>query len=312
MKVLLRTLFATLLPALASAQPAGNNPTAKADSLFNLQQWKAARSAYEGLLQQDGKVMNALAWNRLGLACYNLGDYDKALEYYRHAEGAGPASALKPVLYSRLAKVYAMKNQPGRSLEYLRHAVDSGYINLREMDTARAFGPLRSMPAFITLVQRATVAAFPCMADAHKREFDFWVGEWDVYVTGTGTLAGHSLIQKASGECMILENWTSMGPVPFNGKSMNYVNPQTNKWEQLWIGSGGGGAPTRFYDGAYKDSVMQFAFEVTNAQGKQAVGKFRFFHQGPDQVRQLSETSADGGKTWTINYDFTYKRKKAK
>ena len=109
---------------------------------------------------------------------------------------------------------------------------------------------------------------------------------------------------------MILENWTALGPAPHNGKSMNYVNAQTNKWEQLWIGSAGGpGYVTRFYDGEYKDSVMQFTFEANGPQGKQA-GRFKFFNQGPDQVRQLSETSADGGKTWNTNYDFTYKRKK--
>ena len=264
-----------LLPALTQAQSPANNarsPIRKADSLFRLGQWDAAHREYEGILQ------------------------------------ANPPATLKPVLYSRLAKVYAMKNQPQRTMEYMQRAVDSGYVNLRELDTAREFAAIRSMPAFSKISERAILNAFPCKGDAHKRQFDFWVGEWDVYVTGTNNLAGHSLIQKASGDCMILENWTSLGPVPHNGKSMNYVNPQTKKWEQLWIGSGGGGVPTRFYNGEYRDSVMQFVFEVNNAQGKQ-IGRFRFFNQGPDQVRQWSETSADGGKTWTTNYDFTYKRK---
>jgi hypothetical protein len=231
------------------------------------------------------------------------------MEYYQQSAAVGPSPAAKPVLYSRMAKVYAMKNQHAQTMQYLQQAVDAGYINLSDLDTAREFRAVRGMPEFGTLRSKTEVNAFPCKADAHKREFDFWVGEWDVYVTGTNNRAGHSLIQKASGDCMILENWTSLGPVPFTGKSMNYVNPQTNKWEQLWIGSGGGGAPTRFYDGEYRDSVMQFVFEATTPQGRQT-GRFRFFNQGPDQVRQLSETSADGSKTWTTNYDFTYKRKK--
>jgi hypothetical protein len=31
---------------------------------------------------------------------------------------------------------------------------------------------------------------------------------------------------------------------------------------------------------------------------------------GPDKVRQFEENSSDGGKTWTVGYDFTYVRKK--
>ena len=216
----------------------------------------------------------------------------------------------RPDSLYRLAAAHYQRGENTQGLQTLQQAVAAGYRNLAQLDTARQFKQVRNTPEFRAVVAKAEVNAFPCKADAHKREFDFWVGEWDVFVTGTNNKAGHSLVQKASGDCMILENWTALGPAPHNGKSMNYVNTQTNKWEQLWIGSAGGpGYVTRFYDGEYKDSVMQFIFEANGPQGKVA-GRFRFFNQGPDQVRQLSETSADGGQTWTTNYDFTYKRKK--
>lgn len=210
----------------------------------------------------------------------------------------------------RIAIGYYQQGDNLRGLQTLQQAVAAGYRNFPQLDTASQLKAMRNTPEFRDIFTKAEINAFPCKGDAHKREFDFWVGEWDVYVTGTNNKAGHSLIQKASGDCMILENWTALGPVPHNGKSMNYVNTQTNKWEQLWIGSAGGpGYVTRFYDGEYKDSVMQFTFEANTPQGKQT-GRFRFFNQGPNQVRQLSETSADGGKTWNTNYDLTYKRKK--
>jgi hypothetical protein len=34
----------------------------------------------------------------------------------------------------------------------------------------------------------------------------------------------------------------------------------------------------------------------------------QFFNLGPNQVRQFSQASRDGGKTWTVEYDFTYNR----
>ncbi len=146
--------------------------------------------------------------------------------------------------------------------------------------------------------------------DSLSRAFDFWVGEWDAYVTGTKNLAGHSIIQKASGDCMILENWTSVSS-PFNGKSINFVDPKTRKWEQVWVGSDGrGNHVSRFYNGVFRDGVMQFDFEGSNLHGQKYIGRFRFLNEGPDQVRQLSETSIDEGKSWSTDYDFTYKRRK--
>jgi hypothetical protein len=154
--------------------------------------------------------------------------------------------------------------------------------------------------------------SMPCMNDQHSREFDFWVGSWDVFKTGTKYKVGDSKIEIASGGCMILENWEATGPVAHNGKSMNYVNSQTGKWEQLWIGSGGINVnnPQKFINGTYTDNAMRFEFEQTDKQGKKQIGRFIFFNEGPDQVRQFNEVSADGGKTWTTVYDFTYMRKK--
>jgi hypothetical protein len=100
-----------------------------------------------------------------------------------------------------------------------------------------------------------------------------------------------------------------VGGQPHNGKSMNYVDPITNKWIQVWVGSAGINSQniTRFYDGEYKDGAMRFVFD-REVNGTKIIGRFIFYNEGPNQVRQFNETSSDGGKTWTTSYDFTYKR----
>ena len=108
---------------------------------------------------------------------------------------------------------------------------------------------------------------------------------------------------------MILENWTSAGS-SFSGKSMNFVDPVTNKWKQIWVGSNGINA-SEFTNGEYRDGAMRFECDSTNAQGMKTLIHFYFFNQTPDQMRQFHETSTDGGKTWVTTYDFTYKRVKA-
>jgi hypothetical protein len=55
---------------------------------------------------------------------------------------------------------------------------------------------------------------------------------------------------------------------------------------------------------------MRFTFTTTDAQGHKLVGRFIFFNEGPDKVRQFNETSADDGKTWVTGYDLTYLRVK--
>lgn len=48
----------------------------------------------------------------------------------------------------------------------------------------------------------------------------------------------------------------------------------------------------------------------TAAGGKKTLNKLTFFKVDENTVRQLAESSVDGGKTWTVNYDFKYVRKK--
>jgi hypothetical protein len=87
------------------------------------------------------------------------------------------------------------------------------------------------------------------------------------------------------------------------------VDPVSNKWKQSWAGSYVNGRQ-EFTNGEYKDSAMRFVFEMTGPQGNKIIGRFIFYNQGPNQVRQFNETSGDGGKTWATTYDFTYVRKK--
>jgi len=169
--------------------------------------------------------------------------------------------------------------------------------------------PITFLLVLLTTPLAAQQKSFPCMEIQQAREFDFWIGEWDAYVTGAQNLAGHSVIQRASGGCMILENWTSTGGVPFEGKSINYVDPVSKRWKQVWVGSAGINV-SEFLNGEYREGAMRFEFDTKNAQGNNQSVRFHFYNQSPEQVRQVHQTSDDGGKTWQTTYDFTYIRKK--
>lgn len=282
----------------------------KADSLFFASAWKSAIPLYDIFLKTAPE--NSLAWNRLGFCYHNIADYERAINNYNKSLDNNPSPPLSATVLSRLARVYAIKNEKARAFMYLDKAIQAGYINVTELENHKDYNTLRGKARFTELIKHATNAAMPCLNHAPSREFDFWIGEWDVYPNGTNVLVGQSKIEMASGGCMILENWSAIGGAPNTGKSMNYVNPATGKWEQLWIGSGGinQNNPQRFVDGTYKDGAMRFTFEQVTPQGQKQTGRFSFFNEGPYQVRQFNEVSNDDGNTWTTVYDFVYKRKK--
>jgi hypothetical protein len=139
------------------------------------------------------------------------------------------------------------------------------------------------------------------------RQFDFWLGEWEVTPVGAAPNAPRpqSRIEKILNGCVILENW--MPPGGAGGKSFNIYNRQTQKWEQFWVDSSG--SAIRF-TGEVRDGNMYYTTESTAPSGGKTLGRMTFFNLGPDRVRQLWEQSRDGGKTWSVAFDGMYNRKK--
>jgi len=151
----------------------------------------------------------------------------------------------------------------------------------------------------------------PCTSDPVYRQFDFWIGEWDVYAKN-GKKAGDSKIDLILDSCIILENWKSANAfngLYYTGKSFNTYNSVTKQWQQTWVDNVGG--TTEFLEGHYNDNKMIFKtkpFPVAN--DTMAVRRLTFFNLGPGKVRQYSELSKDEEKTWTPEYDLEYRRKK--
>jgi hypothetical protein len=141
-----------------------------------------------------------------------------------------------------------------------------------------------------------------CVNDPERRRFDFWIGEWNVTTAG-GTTVGSSVIQQVSGGCALLENWTSASGG--QGKSLNAYNPALKQWQQYWIGQDG--APTEFRSSEFDGKSLAFFVKHDDPLKME---RLTFTPIDAATVRQHSETTEDGGKTWKTSYDFYYHRKK--
>ena len=271
-----------------------------ADSLFFAGDYKSAKEMYSKTLHDTSK--NGGAWSRYGFCNLHLKNYDEALRLFEKAISLHPPTQVRMNTFASMARVWSVKNNKVKALICLDSSTTLGYVNLKLLDTNEDFKNIRNDQKFKDLRQRAYLSAFPCMSNPHSREFDFWIGDWDVYVTGTKNYAGHNKIEIVAGGCALLENWDSNAST---GKSLNFIDPLTGKWKQTWTGSYPSGVQ-EFVDGEYRDGAMGFVFKVKELQGKDVIGRFIFYNEKPGQVRQFNETSVDGGKTWVTSYDFTY------
>ena len=276
----------------------------KADSLFLAGDYKSAKEMYSRILKDTSK--NATAWSRYGFSNLNMKNYDEALRLLEKAISLHPPTPVRMNTFASMARIWSTKSNKPKALINLDSAITLGYSNLKSLDTSDDFKNIRDVQKFKDLRQRVYFTVFPCMSNTHAREFDFWIGDWDVYVTGTKNYAGHNKIEMVAGGCALLENWDSNAST---GKSLNFIDPVTGKWKQTWTGSYASGIQD-FTDGEYKDGAMRFVFEAVGSQGNKVMGRFVFYNEKPGQVRQFNETSLDRGKTWATNYDFTYILKK--
>lgn len=88
-----------------------------------------------------------------------------------------------------------------------------------------------------------------CCTDSHK-QFNFWLGDWDVYDT-TGKKVGENKIEIMEDGCGLRENWRSNTQT---GTSTNYFDPTDNTWNQLWIDNVG---TILSLKGAFNNGIME-------------------------------------------------------
>jgi hypothetical protein len=139
-----------------------------------------------------------------------------------------------------------------------------------------------------------------CDAPEH-RQFDFWLGEWNVYAQGSK--AGTNRIEKLEGGCLLLENWSSS--LGGTGKSMNYYDAVKEKWVQVWVDSSG---TSIHAEAEFRDGAMRFEGEHHYPDGRVELYRMTFTPNADGSVRQLIEQSRDGGASWYVWFDGLYKK----
>jgi hypothetical protein len=149
------------------------------------------------------------------------------------------------------------------------------------------------------LAWAAEPAAKPC-SSAANRQFDFWIGTWSVF-DPSGALAGENRIESINNGCALLENWS--GARGLSGKSLNVYDATDRLWHQFWVDSNGTRLVLR---GGFVDGKMILSTSVPESDRSTPRHRIAWSLNADGSVRQLWESSSDGGSTWTVAFDGKY------
>ena len=144
----------------------------------------------------------------------------------------------------------------------------------------------------------------PACQAAEPRQFDFWVGRWEVF-TPDGKKAGDNVIEPIDGGCALIERWQGRGGL--SGTILNSWDAAAKLWRQHWVDNQGG---VLRLAGRFEGGRMVLAASDPHPDKPGATQRQRIsWTPLPDgAVRQLWEQSDDEGATWTVAFDGRYVR----
>ncbi len=146
-------------------------------------------------------------------------------------------------------------------------------------------------------------APIDCHQSPEHRQFDFWLGEWEVK-DPNGVLQGQNRIEQVQAGCAVAEYW--QGAKGGAGQSINYFHPATGLWRQLWHDTG---YSIIDIQGGLRDTSMVLEGTIFYLKSKQDSPFRGTWTPLPDgRVRQFFQLQ-DGNGQWQTWFDGYYSRK---
>jgi len=197
--------------------------------------------------------------------------------------------------WSNTSETWRGKANETRSVTILEAALKIGIASLL---FAAAVG---------SAVAQTPPGGVPC-ATPEARQFDFWIGNWQLTWKNPDGSPGNGAnrVESEMNGCVIHENFEGSGAQALIGKSYSVYSPRLKKWQQTWVDSSGG-----YLDltGEFADGKMVLNREGILGNGKPGRQRMTFYNIAKDQFDWDWDTSEDGGKTWTTRWRIHYTRK---
>jgi tetratricopeptide (TPR) repeat protein len=146
----------------------------QANAFFQASDWKESLKAYQSISLAEPQNWNAKM--RIGISLTKLGRQKEALPLLEEANKIGNTFQTH---YS-LSSAYAKDGDKDKAFMWLDSALVKGFAQLTVFESDEGFKGLKSDKRYTTYHERILRGVYPCRYSAEWRQFDFWIGEWDV------------------------------------------------------------------------------------------------------------------------------------
>lgn len=144
------------------------------------------------------------------------------------------------------------------------------------------------------------------------RQFDFWIGEWDVNLrikqedsSWADRVKSKANIYRILDGKAILELWNAD---TIKGYSLRYFDSEKKKWILMlnWPGKNRSGSSS--LSGMFRHGRGEFFSTRKNQAGQEVISRYTFSDITATSLRWDDAFSSDGGKTWTNNWIMEFSR----
>jgi hypothetical protein len=139
----------------------------------------------------------------------------------------------------------------------------------------------------------------PCSASAYH-QFDFWVGDWDVFEEGGSVKEAHAIVTWVQNGCGLREQYN--GTDGSSGESLSMYDPTTAQWQQTWVSNRG---QIVLIQGNLQDQSMVLGGTDHSPAGRRLVRGV--WSPEKNGVRETAERSSDDGKSWAPWFDLSFR-----
>jgi hypothetical protein len=142
----------------------------------------------------------------------------------------------------------------------------------------------------------------PDVCDTPKhREFDFWLGTWDVFERGTTTKIADAVVTSELDGCVIREVYKDRGGL--RGESLSSYDARSNQWQQTWLTNRG---QLLVINGEREGTSLTFTGWIR--QGTTETLVRATWTPEPEGVHETADRSTDHGKSWSRWFDLSFRR----
>jgi hypothetical protein len=138
--------------------------------------------------------------------------------------------------------------------------------------------------------------------DPAYRQFDFWIGDWDVFeVEHPAVIAARARVELILRGCVLHEVYEDMDG--HKGESFSIYDVARNTWHQSWVNDNGYLLTIEGHLQG-KSMILEGVDHLPNDTLRQVRGEWR---PEPEGAHEIAWRSTDGGASWVTWFDISFR-----